>query len=233
MKKSVLLSSGIALGLILSMSLQVFAAPAIEKIQAFVNNQFKFEFNGKLAELPDEYEVIVYKDRSYVPVRFITENLGATVDWNDTEKLISINSPDVVAPKPTDSAIDNYNYKALPQTRDSLGYRTSVLSYFRDGQGMGDRLYISIENKGDEPIRIDQMATKVVANGTTYLMKASDAVDFDTRWFNDLNKDEYVEGYLRLPRELKDEKNLHVEITIHTKGNQGMKSNTLEFNIAL
>jgi len=79
MKRKRLLILGIAIGLLLSVSVQVFAAPAIEKIEAYINHEMNFTFNGKDTPLPEEYEVLVYKDRSYVPVRFIGDNLGAEV----------------------------------------------------------------------------------------------------------------------------------------------------------
>lgn len=233
MKRKSLLTVGISLGIVLTLSIQVFAAPAIEKIQAYVNNQFTFEFDGVEKKLSEDYEIIVYKDRSYVPVRFVAENLGAKVDWNDETKKISITSQKNDSNKPADDDSIEYNYRVLPQTKDLLGYRVSLLTYSKEGQNLGDRLYLSIANDSDAAIRIDQMATKVIAGGKTYTMKGSDAVDFDTRLYNDINKDQYVEGYLRLPKELKDEKNLHVEITISSTSNQESKSQILEYNIAL
>ena len=32
----------------------------------------------------------VENDRTYTPIRFISENLGATVEWNETEQTVTI-----------------------------------------------------------------------------------------------------------------------------------------------
>ena len=36
---------------------------------------------------PDGYTI---GDRTYTPIRFISENLGATVEWNETEQTVTI-----------------------------------------------------------------------------------------------------------------------------------------------
>ena len=45
--------------------------------------------NGKLVEFKDQQPVIK-DDRTFVPVRFIAEELGYTVQWNGTEKSVVI-----------------------------------------------------------------------------------------------------------------------------------------------
>ena len=34
--------------------------------------------------------VFFQHDRTYTPIRFISENLGATVEWNETEQTVTI-----------------------------------------------------------------------------------------------------------------------------------------------
>ena len=236
MKKKKMLAAGLALGLVLGMSIQAFGAAAIEKIEAYVNHEMTFEFDGEKTALPEGYQVLVYEGRSYVPARFVAEKLGAEVEWNDATKVISITSPKK-EDTTTGGAVekDPYRYKALPQTKEGTEYTLTALSYEREPQtNLGDRLYIRLTNNAGSALQIQQMDVKYYANGKTYALEGADAQDFDTRWYNDLStEDDVKEGYLRLPKDLKKETKIHVEIPIQVKNNQNPKTDIVEFDIQL
>lgn len=44
--------------------------------------------NGEDVKL--DSPAFVENDRTYTPIRFISENLGATVEWNETEQTVTI-----------------------------------------------------------------------------------------------------------------------------------------------
>ena len=239
MKRRNILTTGLALGIVLTLSVQVFAAPAIEKIQAYVNNQFTFEFNGTEKKLPEDYEVIVYKDRSYVPVRFVAENLGAKVDWDDAKQKITITSEKANNNTPADPNASNgvnedkAEYKALPQSKSTEDYKLTAVLYGKDSKG--DRVYFSLENKQDYPLQLSQADTVIVADGKSYNMDARQSADFDRRWYNDVRKDEVVEGFILLPTAIKNPEELHLEITIRKQEPQKSDATTevVHFDIAL
>ena len=63
-----------------------------------------------------KFDTIPYikQGRTYVPVRFITESLGASVEWNDNRKQVTIRSEEaviVLTIGSTDIIIDNKKYK--------------------------------------------------------------------------------------------------------------------------
>lgn len=236
MEKRKLVGAGIALGIILTMSFQVFAASAIEKIEAYANKEMNFEFDGKAVALPSEYEVIVYKDRSYVPARFVAENLGATVNWdNNTKKILFTKAQTSTPPSITLPAIEtpSGNYKELPQTKDTLEYRLSVVSYYSEGQGVGDKLYLTLTNTSNYPIQLNQMATKIIADGVEYDMVPSEAADLDTKWYADIEADKTGEGYIRLPRSVKDVKNLEIKFFVNYNSSANEKEKPVTFQIDL
>ncbi|WP_442600477.1 stalk domain-containing protein [Paenibacillus sp. KN14-4R] len=64
-------------------------AYASDKIEAYLF-PVDYGFNAELRQLNSEYETFNYKGHAYVPVRFIAENLGAYVNYDDSKKRINI-----------------------------------------------------------------------------------------------------------------------------------------------
>lgn len=68
------------------------AASQSTTVSAFLKDGVLFKFNGKEKKLEDGYSVLNYKNATYVPARFVAEELGATVTWDNKTQTISINS---------------------------------------------------------------------------------------------------------------------------------------------
>lgn len=56
----------------------------------------EYWFNSQPKVLSDEYATLNYNGHAYVPVRFIVENMGGTVEYNPDYGMISIRQPLVV-----------------------------------------------------------------------------------------------------------------------------------------
>lgn len=70
---------------IISTSL-VVALPPLEAIQVFLKD-INLRFDG---EPPIAVSAIFHKDRIYLPIRFLAEQLDANIDWNESENTVSI-----------------------------------------------------------------------------------------------------------------------------------------------
>jgi len=79
---------GIIIGIVISISTIVFVEN--KNIEAFFNN-IKIQINGKTITNMD-VEPFIYQGRTFVPVRFIAENFGAIVKWNETDNIVEIES---------------------------------------------------------------------------------------------------------------------------------------------
>jgi hypothetical protein len=249
MKRKSIFICGLITGLAASMSLTAFGASAIQTISAQINDNFRFVFNDQQRIVPPGYHTIIYQGSSYVPAKFVGESLGATVLWDDASKTVSFTSPPpkevivtvpaVAAPAPApekeeEEEEDDYNYRKLPQTKDMDGYRVSVTSYSTDEkQNYGNMLGLKIVNSDAGTVQLNQSKTEFISGGETYTLTSKDAVNFDTRWYSDIGYDETVEGYLRMPVELKDAKNVHVELLVHTNRNSRTEDDVIEFDIEL
>jgi hypothetical protein len=83
---------GLLCGVILTGSPIVYASNTVQAYLFPVN----YFFNGDNKELSNEYSTLNYNGHAYVPVRFITENIGGTVKYDDESGTILVNHPTVV-----------------------------------------------------------------------------------------------------------------------------------------
>ena len=238
MRKSRVLAVGVALGMVFAMGAQAFAGPVIEKVQAYVNHEMSFEFDGEKAVLPDGYEVLVYEGRSYVPARFVAEKLGAEVDWKEETKVISITAKEQEPATPTGPAITtkpgiSYEYKSLPLTKENT--TCSLEAYMYTKSDDGDRIWFRLKNKESDPIRLDQMKTVILADGKAYDMEDTNILTIDTKWYNSIQKDDSIEGYIQLPIKTGSPEKLHLEmqVVVNERYNSGTRVETFDFNLAL
>ena len=107
MKKRMILV--VSLLMVFAFTAGVIANPAVESITANLAKDIKFVVDGE-SWAPAETDgsamyPIIYKDRTYLPVRAIGEALGVKVDWNnDTRTVILGDAPAPVDPAPVDPA---------------------------------------------------------------------------------------------------------------------------------
>lgn len=81
---------GFILGVVLTLAFTTSIAAFAESksIEAFFNN-IKIQVNGKQITNMDT-EPFIYQGRTFVPVRFVSESLGATVNYNDSTNTVEV-----------------------------------------------------------------------------------------------------------------------------------------------
>ncbi|KRF06771.1 hypothetical protein ASG89_18085 [Paenibacillus sp. Soil766] len=84
MKKYLL---GLTCGIALTATTAVYAS---ETINAYLF-PVKYVFNGQSKELANEYTTLNYNGHAYVPIRFVAENMGSTVGYDESTQIIKIN----------------------------------------------------------------------------------------------------------------------------------------------
>lgn len=70
-------------------TLSVFAVEKYEEIKVYFRN-INVKLNDKDVKLDEE--PFIYNNRIFVPLRFVSEELGCKVFWNDEENTVSISS---------------------------------------------------------------------------------------------------------------------------------------------
>lgn len=85
---------GMILGIALSLSSIAYAADTIQALLFPV----KFEFNGEARAMDAEYDTLNYKGHLYVPVRYVADNLGATVVYDESQGKVAFRSGELTIP---------------------------------------------------------------------------------------------------------------------------------------
>lgn len=99
--------TGLLVGMMLMIPVSVFAQSAITPISAYLSPNIKVSVDGESLDL--ENAVIVYNERTYLPVRELVENImGKEVNWIQETETVEITSPD---PSPVNDS-SNKNYGA-------------------------------------------------------------------------------------------------------------------------
>lgn len=235
MKGKKVFAAGIALGMAGTLTVSVFAQPLVERITAYIRDDFQFVINGEEVAVPEDSHILSYEGRSYLPARFLAEQLGAQVQWDEEGKIVNITLEDQETPQVPDEEDpqDQTQYQALPVMKYTSDYEITVKMYGKDSKG--DRIWVVLKNKQDAPVQLDQIATKITADGVDYKINTSQASDFDKRWYNDIGKDQEVEGFILLPVSIQDPEKLDLTLFIRQTSQVSGTSSTHQetFHIAL
>lgn len=92
---------GLVMGLIIGVLLSVTAAQATgtaTQVEVYFKDLI-FKFNG--VEKKPEQESFIYKDTTYVPLRFVSESLGVPVKYNDATGTITVGTAYAAPPAMT------------------------------------------------------------------------------------------------------------------------------------
>ena len=110
--------------------------PKILKVNAA---DMSISVNGKAVDFPDAKPFIDENNRTQIPVRAVMESLGASVDWNGAEQLVTINGSDVNILLTIGSDIINVNGKPtkMDTTAMAIEDRTYIpVRYAAEAMGM-------------------------------------------------------------------------------------------------
>ncbi|HZH59186.1 MAG TPA: copper amine oxidase N-terminal domain-containing protein [Metabacillus sp.] len=121
------------------------ASAGSAKLQVNDRSNIVFNINGTVKPLPAGYKVLDYQDRTYVPTRFVAEQLGATVGYNNN--VITINSKSQL-----DKTID-----VTKKDIENLKTYTKIMEHYRKLTVLGDMLssYFNYMNHAESGIRIN------------------------------------------------------------------------------
>lgn len=228
-KKSLIV--GIIIGLLVSLGLQVYGADVVSKVTAHLRNDYHITLTGELQQLPEEYGVLIYNDRAYLPIRYVGELLDCKIQWLENTKTIDIQPPK----DNTDSTvIDTTNSGKIPQSIETTDYRITAFYLGRDDdEKYRYRLYLRLENKTKDSVyRLDAGSAQYVIEGKIHGYNSIIGVLPDATWNTAYARpEESLEGYIRLPEAANNAENVRIKVNI-TKDGSG-EPIPVEFNIPL
>lgn len=113
---------GIIIGALITGSISVYALTGTKPIEVIYNN-IKITLDGKVVNM--DVEPFQYEGRTFVPVKFVSEALGANVKWNAETKTVEIKQIahqdpiSKVLPNPTPSPAPTLTPTTTPQITES------------------------------------------------------------------------------------------------------------------
>lgn len=249
------LLAGVIIGLLCALPCGALAK-ATQQVSAWAAEQISFVFDGEKKELPAGYTVLLYNDRTYLPARFVAEQLGAEVDWLEEVQTVKFTSlpcptclekeageedegtgleePETKEPVEEEGKQPERDYRKIPLTKVLHDMEVSVTLIVDDEatQENYSRVYVHVENKGDTPLQLLQRQTKALVDGEEYKTASVPDYKFPERWYHDIGAEKKEEGYVVLPFIPKDAKEMLLELTI-LYNDAAQKTETVEFAIKL
>lgn len=186
-----------------------------------------FKVDGELSYAPRSMSPINYNGYTYVPVRYLSEMLGCSVEWNGYGDMVIIEYPEdkikeveKIVYVEKDSEDDKVVYSKLPASIKTNNFDVSVNVMTSDERYQNTKLYIGIENKNSENIQVVQDECTLTVDGKEYPF-LNQSIYIDNRWYNDIKKDDgKVEGSLTFKYVPDDAKNYTLNIVTRNGYNE-------------
>lgn len=226
--------SGLLVGSILSISVVAYGAPA--QIDAFKNTAIKYFFDGKEVSLGEDYDTIIYKNRAYVPARFVADNLGAKVDYNAEMETINFKSPEpkiveklVEVEKPVNCEDQSKNpgtYVTLPYTISEKNFDFKV-KFLNDSDNNVTKIYVELTGKKDNKNNLSIDAYNAVLTTEENEYKMSDLVPtfYDTKIFTTIKDEETLDSFLAFKPVSEKEKEFRLRVAVKESGSENKTHN--------
>lgn len=204
----------------------------------------KYMINGEEKQLPSGYTTLNYEGHTYVPTRFIAEELGADVKWDDDTKTISINAKvnneeeikddsneEAAEEEPSEELEEPSNETEEPSNQDSDKYEQLPVSKTIDGvrveiysiedESNYTKFYAIVKNTTEKLVQLNQGTAYFQSELDTYANKdINGGVMYwkDTAWFTDIEEDEDSKGYIMLPPIPEDERQGKFYVEVYENG---------------
>ena len=117
-----------AFSLVLALTVSVFAYGTYEQIKEkpdqpiTSSSEFGVRVNGYLVEFPDEKPFVNSDNRTMIPVRFVTEALGAKVSWSSKQNAAIIEKDGVKIALP----VGRNEMTVTRDGKESIAFKGSV-----------------------------------------------------------------------------------------------------------
>lgn len=149
----------LSLILILSVSVIAFGDNHVTKVEAFLAGDLNFNVDGQQWSPKDvdgsDLTPIIYKDRTYIPVRSLLEDKGVTVGYEAESRTVLLDYSTINVAKPIDKASPLLMTSVMARDEDS------------DGDGIDDGMEykeLTIEKNPDFDIDSMEMTQEMSLN---------------------------------------------------------------------
>lgn len=136
---------------------------------------------------------IIIQGRTYVPLRYISENLGAGVDWDQSNRTVIITSSNTVPPTTT-TTVPQSSYQYPPITKTDQGLSVTINSV--QAGASSTIVNVTATNNSSVDINFATSLTQIVAGST----QINEPTDYNYEAFgNDLHPGVTRQGDIVFP----------------------------------
>ena len=197
---------GFLAGTLCSGAVAVAASPTI---QAYLMNDAKIYLDGNATTVPDDQGILNYNNRIYVPLRFISEQMGSDVTWESTTNSCLIKTNPKIVTKTVEKEVEKIVYveksaensttkvySKLPITYQTNNYTVKVTGITRNDYNHSTKVFISVTNDEDNQndIELRNRYATLTVDGKAYALNLF--VDQDSKFANSIAPGETVDGYI-------------------------------------
>lgn len=230
---------GFVAGALCMVSVTAFAA--YSDVTAKLFNDVTFKFDGVAKASPSDQPVLNYNGYTYVPIRYVSDNLGATINYDIATRVIDIQSDKktyvkevevekiVYVEKGSTEGAKTTEYDTLPLKSKKNKHTVEVTGVSRDAYDSNTKIFVDVDNDNETGVQLIPSAATLVVDGE----KVDTSVHY-SRWDNgwstsDIQYDESYEGYLLF--NLLDEEwtNADLTITLRATGSTEDEVHTFHF----
>jgi|GEM_PF-2385832 len=212
----------------------VTAMADYKDITAKLWNDVTFKFNNTAVASPSDQPVLNYNGYTYVPLRFVSEQFGADINYDYNTRTVAVNyEPKVVEKevqvvkevpvyiKGDEAADGSYVYQTLPVKKDEGDYSVEVTGFIRNASSAYTKVLITVENDGDDYIQLVPSKSTLKVDGEDVSL-CKILSKWDNSWstgdiFKTDENDGKKDGYVSF--ELCDEDYKKMDLTLMVKNN--------------
>ena len=205
MKNFKSVAMGFVAGALCMVSVTAFAAYSDVTVKLF--NDVTFRFDGEAKASPSDQPVLNYNGYAYVPIRYVSDNLGATIDYDIAKRVIDIQSDKrtyvkevevekiVYVDKDSPEASNLNVYQSLPIKSKKNKRTVEVTGVMRDTVDKTTKIFIDLDNDNEERVQLIPGAATLVVDGEP-IEKSVHYNKWDNGWSTgDLGYDKSYQGY--------------------------------------
>lgn len=223
----------------------VTAMAAYSDVTAKLWNDVTFKFNDKAVASPSNQPVLNYNGYTYVPLRFVSDQFGANVNYDYTTRSVSVNyEPKVeekevqvvkevpVYIKDDSEAGSSTVYQTLPVKITDGDYSVEVTGFTRNAAAGYTKALITVKNKSSDYIQLVPSKSTLTVDGEDVALRKV-LSQWDNSWstrdiYEDDEDDGEKDGYVAF--ELCDENYEKMDLTVMIRNNTTGKDKYYTFH---
>lgn len=233
---------GVIIGTTIMSITTIFAA--VEWVKAYQVDNVSFRFGEVFKAVPEDQPTLIYNDRTYVSARFVAENLGAKVEWNEVARVVTFTPPEPVVEekivyveveKETENKAGveeketDVTYTNLPVSKNTQSAQLTIENIFKYTEHT--RVTLEMKNTSQSyQTKIKYFNITMNVDGVEYTTRDAPDDATDENMMDVWSPEEKRTGYITFPKIPENAKNATLKLSIVRLDDKPEDPEVVEFN---